>query len=46
MFARRMISKCSPMAFTSESNFSSLVLAEHFNGKLNANLAQTITAAS
>jgi electron transfer flavoprotein alpha subunit len=34
------------MAVTAKSNFSSLVLAEHFNGKLNANLAQTITAAS
>lgn len=46
MFARRMISKCSPMAFAPKFNFASLVLAEQFEGKLNANLAQSITAAT
>jgi len=46
MFARRMLSKVSPMAFTPKCNFASLVLAEHYMGKLNPNLAQTITAAT
>lgn len=42
--ARRILSKCSLIS-ANKSNFSSLVLAEHYQGKLNANLSSTLTAA-
>jgi hypothetical protein len=39
-FARKQI------RLTSQKNFATLVLAEHFEGKLNPNLGSLLTAAS